>query len=142
MEFVWRFRDQEKNGQLDMMRAQSAGPETKRIGVRAKAALVESESEIHPLRAGNGRNDTHPMGRLHRSIGNQAVLRTLSRTTPAIQTKLTVNQPGDQYEEEADRVADHVMRMPNAQALSLNPATPHVQRKCSCAGRRRARNAS
>src|SRR4051794_36171259 len=117
-----------------MRTAQSAGPETKRIGARAKAALVESESEIHPLRAGNGRNDTHPLGRLHRSIGNQAVLRTLSRTTPAIQTKLTVNRPGDQFEEEADRAADQVMRMPNAQDAALNAATPHVQRKCSCGG--------
>jgi len=30
---------------------------------------------------------------------------------PSIQTKLTVSEPGDQYEEEADRVADQVMRM-------------------------------
>ena len=29
-----------------------------------------------------------------------------------IQPKLTVNQPGDKYEQEADRVADQVMRMP------------------------------
>ncbi len=28
-----------------------------------------------------------------------------------IQTKLTVNQPGDQYEQEADQVAEQVMRM-------------------------------
>ncbi len=28
------------------------------------------------------------------------------------QPKLTVNQPGDRYEQEADRVAEHVMRMP------------------------------
>lgn len=28
------------------------------------------------------------------------------------QTKLTINQPGDRYEQEADRVADQVMRMP------------------------------
>jgi hypothetical protein len=31
--------------------------------------------------------------------------------TPSIQAKLTVSEPGDQYEEEADRVADQVMRM-------------------------------
>jgi hypothetical protein len=30
-----------------------------------------------------------------------------------IQAKLTVNQPGDSYEQEADRVADQVMRMPD-----------------------------
>jgi hypothetical protein len=32
----------------------------------------------------------------------------------AIQTKLTVNTPGDQYEQEADRVADQVIRMPES----------------------------
>ena len=31
----------------------------------------------------------------------------------ALQAKLTVNEPGDQYEQEADRVADWVMRMPD-----------------------------
>lgn len=37
-----------------------------------------------------------------------------------IQTKLAINQPGDEYEQEADRVAEQVMRMPD-----------HVlQRKC------------
>lgn len=29
-----------------------------------------------------------------------------------VQSKLTVNQPGDRYEQEADRVADQVLRMP------------------------------
>jgi outer membrane protein OmpA-like peptidoglycan-associated protein len=43
-----------------------------------------------------------------------------------IQTKLTVNQPGDEYEREADRVAEQVMRMP-AGADSGSA----VQRKCA-----------
>src|SRR6266550_3286032 len=30
-----------------------------------------------------------------------------------LQAKLTVNEPGDQYEQEADRVAERVMRMPD-----------------------------
>ncbi len=42
------------------------------------------------------------------------VSRTASRT---VQTKLSVSEPGDPYEVEADRVADEVMRMPA-------PATP------------------
>ena len=33
---------------------------------------------------------------------------------PRMQTKLKVNQPGDPYEQEADRVADQVMRMPDS----------------------------
>jgi hypothetical protein len=41
-----------------------------------------------------------------------------------IQAKLTVNQPGDAYEQEADEVATQVMRMP----------APRVQRACTCGG--------
>lgn len=38
----------------------------------------------------------------------------LRRAGPGtIQTKLTVGRPGDEYEEEADRVAERVMRMPD-----------------------------
>jgi hypothetical protein len=39
--------------------------------------------------------------------GNQ-----LASQPPLLQAKLTINQPGDKYEQEADRVADMVMRMP------------------------------
>ena len=55
------------------------------------------------------------------------------------QPKLTINQPGDSYEQEADAVADQVMRMgtPSIQKKSLDhlffkpvSITP-VQRKCS-----------
>jgi hypothetical protein len=45
--------------------------------------------------------------RLQRQIGNRA-------TTRLIQTKLTVGPAGDQYEQEADRVAAQVMTMPAA----------------------------
>jgi hypothetical protein len=42
-----------------------------------------------------------------------------------IQTKLTVNQPGDAFEQEADQVADQVMRLP----------APRLQRaQCACGG--------
>lgn len=45
-----------------------------------------------------------------------------------IQPKLTVNEPGDIYEQEADAMADKVMRMPAPAFFA--PATPHLQRKC------------
>ena len=44
-----------------------------------------------------------------------AQLTSLSRTPLSIQPKLKINQPGDEYEQEADRVAEMVMRMPEAQ---------------------------
>jgi hypothetical protein len=51
--------------------------------------------------------------------------------TPSIQTKLTVSEPDDQYEEEADQVADQVMRMaapPPPHADEGEEAKPDVQR--------------
>jgi peptidoglycan hydrolase-like protein with peptidoglycan-binding domain len=54
----------------------------------------------------------------------------------AIQAKLTVNQPGDRFEQEADRMADAVMRMPGPSSSLAVPASGHgqqrqVQRRCS-----------
>ena len=37
---------------------------------------------------------------------------SLQRNTTSFQPKLVVNQPSDKYEQEADRVADQIMRMP------------------------------
>ena len=71
---------------------------------------------------------------LQKGIGNQAILRTLSHSAPAIQTKLTVNQPGDPYEQEADRVADrhaHPRSKVSGLTESFSPTTK-VLRKCSC----------
>jgi hypothetical protein len=43
-----------------------------------------------------------------------------------LQTKLKINEPGDIYEREADRIADQVMAVPTHQAV--NSAPPHIQR--------------
>jgi len=50
---------------------------------------------------------------LQRTIGNQAVQRLIK--SGALQAKLKIGQPGDKYEQEADRVADAVMRMSEPQ---------------------------
>jgi nucleoid-associated protein YgaU len=42
----------------------------------------------------------------------------------ALQAKLALNKPGDEYEQEADRVAEQVMRMPEPQLL--RPGTPNT----------------
>jgi hypothetical protein len=59
---------------------------------------------------------SHPIGRFSRSIGNQAMLQLLRSGT--IQAKLQISQPGDEYELEADRVADQVMRAPDAASVA------------------------
>ena len=38
--------------------------------------------------------------------------RSLTSDLPVLQAKLTVNPPGDRYEQEADRIADLIARMP------------------------------
>ena len=48
---------------------------------------------------------------------------------PLVRTKLTVNQPGDEYEQEADRVAEQVMRMP-INAAEAEQKVDTLQRKC------------
>ncbi len=53
--------------------------------------------------------NNHPL-LLQRSIGNQTVQRLFR--SGILQAKLKNNQPGDVYEQEGDRVADQVMRMP------------------------------
>jgi hypothetical protein len=90
----------------------------------------------------------HPTLHLQRTIGNQAVQRMLQThpglsgtasphfghdfsrvpvhppaATP-IQTKLAINKPGDEYEQEADRISEQVVRMPE----------PRLQRTCACGG--------
>jgi len=52
----------------------------------------------------------HSSSGLPSAIGNQCIQRLLR--TGAVQAKLTVSSPDDPYEQEADRVADQVMRMP------------------------------
>jgi hypothetical protein len=72
-----------------------------------------------------------------RNIGVEGALPPVSMAAlsrPAFQRKLVVNEPGDQYEQEADRVAEQVMRMPEPgvpQAKSSFHVAPVVQRKCA-----------
>jgi hypothetical protein len=56
---------------------------------------------------------------LQRTAGNQAVQRLVK--SRVLQAKLRVGQPNDIYEQEADRVAEQVMRMPD----------PVLQRTCA-----------
>jgi hypothetical protein len=71
---------------------------------------------------------------LQRTVGNQAVEKLLK--SGFIQAKLTIGQPGDIYEQEADRVADQVMRMPDPSTAgrkgdSKYSEVPSIQRMCT-----------
>ena len=84
---------------------------------------------------------------LQRTIGNQAMLRLLAQRASVnrnergthenaaplsggIQAKLKVGAVNDPLEHEADRVAEHVMRMP-APGVSASAAPLQVSRKCA-----------
>lgn len=68
------------------------------------------------------------------------IWQSLALGSAAIQTKLAISQPGDPYEQEADRIADRVMRKPAPlisaspsarRRLSFSPAgSLELQRKC------------
>jgi hypothetical protein len=107
---------------LSLSKKESATPQ--KPTVRNSAHHADSEN-------------AHALYRLQRKIGNQALRKLLNA-----QAKLSVNEPGDRYEQEADRVADRVMRMPDPslqpkeeeeeplQARPLAPTiTPFVQRQ-------------
>jgi hypothetical protein len=108
----------------------------------AASSLAPSNAamlELHP--------HADPIPHLQRTIGDQAGQRMLktnaegpkvgstSKASPrfghdfgliplnppltgTIQTKLAINQPGDEYEQEADRISEQVMRMPKSQQPS------------------------
>ena len=128
------------------MRTFAQKPKATQQTTPAKSAILS--------RAQFGRSrDPNSILNLQRTIGNQAVQRLLqvnaeelnagSATTAsprfmhdfsripiypsvagAIQTKLAINKPGDEYEQEADRVSEQVMRMSESQ----------LQRACACGG--------
>jgi hypothetical protein len=64
---------------------------------------------------------------LQRKLGSRLVSQLLRSSS--IQAKLTIGEPGDQYEQEADRVAEQVMRMPAPDVQSKQPV--QIQRACS-----------
>jgi hypothetical protein len=98
---------------------------------RPREVALASEKSLQPLapsailqRAALAPESLRPaeVVRMQQTLGNRAVEELLSRSSsprPLIQAKLAVNAPGDEYEQEADRVAGEVMRMPAVQRAEL-----------------------
>ena len=80
-----------------------------RVGKKAHDTIARAR--LYPSM--NSRVAAHPVLQLQEALGNQAVGRLLG--SGGVQAKLTVGQPGDRYEREADQVARAVMRMPESQ---------------------------
>ncbi len=97
-------------------------PVTKTNQLNNKRERPPSAKQVLPTQT-----PVHPLLQLQRAIGNQAIGRW-------IQAKLKIGHPGDVYEQEADRVADQVMRMPENTVISSQPSVVRkddesVQRK-------------
>src|SRR5215211_2170663 len=109
-------------------------PAKHNISTHYPASDLNSDSSDHIF---------HP----EQAIGNQTLqslmhsnARGFDFSEIAIQPKLRVSQPEDEFEQEADRVADSVMRMPMQESPSLNEddfahkksiGEEQVNRKCS-----------
>jgi len=109
---------------------QAVGPEL------GRTQFARSISTPAPLR---GKQSFRPQ-----AAGNQALQRALG--SRMLQAKLTVNRPGDTYEQEADRMADTVMRVPATEGEEKKQGLVHamdapasVQRMChECAEEQKA----
>jgi Domain of unknown function (DUF4157) len=99
-----------------------AGDAKTSIPIKHISSSNMHHAHINPL----NRDSPDYVFHLQRAIGNQAVQSLMRSNTTGfdfaksgvlIQPKLKVSQPGDTYEEEADKVAEQVMRMPDSYNL-------------------------
>lgn len=80
-------------------------------------------------RKGNIGEEKIPLGKA--SAFNFSRISILPTPLMPIQTKLAINTPGDRYEQEADRVAEKVMRMEDHSSSALGHHKISLQRKCA-----------
>jgi outer membrane protein OmpA-like peptidoglycan-associated protein len=71
---------------------------------------------------------TNDIGHLSRAVGNRTLHRLLR--AHSVQPKIAVGPVDDEYEREADRVADDVMRLPDPSATPVQRTPLRVQRMC------------
>jgi hypothetical protein len=91
----------------------------RKLGTTQKTSDAGKAGAVSGKEGPDFRTESTPVARilsLQRTVGNRAVRKLLD--SGVLQPKLTVSAPGDLYEQEADRVAGQVLRMP---ATSLGP---------------------
>jgi len=99
---------------------------------RQPSHSAEASSLWRPTRTGFRTEGKQPP--IQSTHGNQRLQQILNHGV--LQAKLAINQPGDAFEQEADRVADRVMRMPDGQTsetarVSNSLQANALQRLCS-----------
>lgn len=113
-----------------------------RVRVSSKMAEARRENKASQTRKADiSQTANSPVDRilfLQRTIGNQAVQRLINSGT--LQTKLRIGKPDNIYEQEADRITEQVMRMPEPQVVkssvvSSQKLSTRIQRRCPrCTG--------
>jgi len=110
-------------------RSHSLRLHTMRINANKQQSQVETANrQPQPVAQAKALRLNQPFGladsllQIQQIYGNRAVQRLLR--TGAIQAKLAISEPGDQYEQEADQTADRVMRMPVAKNEPVNFNSP------------------
>lgn len=93
---------------------------------------ARAASMMGSVQGGSALQRARMMQGLQQSMGNARVSRMLATR---VQPKLTVGAPNDVYEQEADRVADAVMRMPDSNVSPRETGQSHsapsrIQRVC------------
>lgn len=111
-----------------------SGSQLKPPALREFEATSTTTGKARPRQVSQMESPAAAVMRFQQTLGNQAVQRMLGALM--IQTKLTVNEPGDQYEQEADRVAGSVMRVlespqPEASSAFSGQGEIKVQRMCA-----------
>lgn len=103
--------------------------------MRIQTQKTRNSTKAEPVRSSRYSTPrfSHPVLQLQQQLGNQAVQRLLN--SKRIQAKLTIGAPNDKYEQEADRVADQIMHMPEPTATEqshgdLSLQSPVIQRMC------------
>lgn len=106
-----------------------------------KATLTKTSENKAQVSLSKRSNENHSQSldspveqilQMQQTMGNQAVQKLFDNGT--IQAKLTIGQPNDKYEQEADRVADQVMRMSEPKGSLVDGNSSMVQRQASCPG--------
>ena len=116
---------------MQMKTAQQDGKQSAEVAQASPVSVADKPSVV-----------AAPLLKLQRAHGNRYVQRLLS--SGALQARLTVSEPGDPYEQEADRVAEQVMRMPEMEERREDPIAEQtvepiiernedeqIQRKCA-----------
>jgi|GEM_PF-5901605 len=103
---------------------------TETVSKKKKNSMARTGLQSMP--DGTGKKKSSPTGTAVELTHNFSQIGVdVQSLLPQIQTKLTLGQPGDKYEREADRVAGQVLNMPNAKLNSTisSSGASHVQPK-------------